>query len=67
MIGQLPTIKQHFLTLGDIIAGISYLINLHYHIGDLDDIDNLANRRVRLVGELIQNQMTLGFNRMKAN
>ena len=67
VIGQLPTIKQHFLTLGDIVAGISYLINLHYHIGDLDDIDNLANRRVRLVGELIQNQMVLGFNRMKAN
>ena len=40
----------------DIIASISYILNLNYGIGTIDDIDHLGNRRLRTVGELLQNQ-----------
>jgi len=54
------------LTREDIIATIRYLVNLREHgEGELDDIDNLGNRRVRLVGELLNNQMYLGFMRIE--
>lgn len=53
------------LTVEDIVASVSYLIGLYHDIGRLDDIDHLGKRRVRSVGELLQNQMRVGFTRME--
>ncbi|HEY9802312.1 MAG TPA: DNA-directed RNA polymerase subunit beta [Leptolyngbyaceae cyanobacterium] len=53
------------LTPGDILAAVDYLINLEYDIGSVDDIDHLGNRRVRSVGELLQNQVRVGLNRLE--
>ena len=49
----------------DLLAAVDYLINLHYGIGELDDIDHLKNRRVRSAGELIQNQIRVGLSRLE--
>ncbi|MDF5720382.1 MAG: DNA-directed RNA polymerase subunit beta [Rhizonema sp. PD37] len=53
------------LTSVDILAAVDYLINLEYDIGNTDDIDHLGNRRVRSVGELLQNQVRVGLNRLE--
>jgi DNA-directed RNA polymerase subunit beta len=53
------------LTQGDILSAIDYLINLEFDIGSTDDIDHLGNRRVRSVGELLQNQVRVGLNRLE--
>ncbi len=53
------------LTPQDILAAIDYLINLEFDIGTIDDIDHLGNRRVRSVGELLQNQVRVGLNRLE--
>ncbi|GFP35150.1 DNA-directed RNA polymerase subunit beta, partial [Candidatus Hakubella thermalkaliphila] len=53
------------LTQEDIIAIIQYLVHLHQGIGETDDIDHFGNRRVRTVGELIQNQVRIGLSRME--
>ncbi|WP_041243626.1 DNA-directed RNA polymerase subunit beta [Gloeobacter kilaueensis] len=53
------------LTPQDILASIDYLINLEFDIGSPDDIDHLGNRRVRSVGELLQNQVRVGLNRLE--
>ncbi|UBF29173.1 DNA-directed RNA polymerase subunit beta [Kovacikia minuta CCNUW1] len=53
------------LTPQDILAAIDYLINLEFDIGSIDDIDHLGNRRVRSVGELLQNQVRVGLNRLE--
>ncbi|PSB11428.1 DNA-directed RNA polymerase subunit beta [filamentous cyanobacterium CCP1] len=53
------------LTPQDILASIDYLINLEFDIGNIDDIDHLGNRRVRSVGELLQNQVRVGLNRLE--
>ncbi|HLP88266.1 MAG TPA: DNA-directed RNA polymerase subunit beta [Nostocaceae cyanobacterium] len=53
------------LTSIDILAAVDYLINLEYDIGNIDDIDHLGNRRVRSVGELLQNQVRVGLNRLE--
>ena len=53
------------LTREDIIASIEYLINLTYDEGSLDDIDHLGNRRIRSVGELLQNQFRVGLSRVE--
>ncbi|NLY87208.1 MAG: DNA-directed RNA polymerase subunit beta [Clostridiales bacterium] len=53
------------VVLDDIIASISYLLNLNYGIGEKDDIDHLGNRRLKTVGELLQNQCRIGFARME--
>ncbi|MGF1492941.1 MAG: DNA-directed RNA polymerase subunit beta [Microcoleaceae cyanobacterium] len=53
------------LTPTDILAAIDYLINLEYDLGETDDIDHLGNRRVRSVGELLQNQVRVGLNRLE--
>lgn len=53
------------LTPTDILAAINYLINLEHDVGSIDDIDHLGNRRVRSVGELLQNQVRVGLNRLE--
>ncbi len=53
------------LTPQDILASVDYLINLEFDIGSIDDIDHLGNRRVRSVGELLQNQVRVGLNRLE--
>ena len=53
------------ITTEDMIASISYLLNLDYGIGKVDDIDHLGNRRIRCVGELLQNQFRIGLMRLE--
>jgi len=53
------------ITPADIIASINYFINLLYGVGNTDDIDHLGNRRLRSVGELLQNQFRIGLSRME--
>ena len=57
---------QH-ITKEDIYASVNYLICLSHGIGKIDDIDHLGNRRLRSVGELLQNQIRIGFARMEKN
>ena len=57
-------IPKH-ITIDDIISSINYIINLDYGIGTTDDIDHLGNRRLRSVGELLQNQFRIGLSRME--
>jgi len=57
-------IPKH-ITKEDILASISYNMNLEYGIGTSDDIDHLGNRRIRAVGELLQNQYRIGLSRME--
>ena len=57
-------IPKH-ITTEDIIASISYLLNLDYGLGKVDDIDHLGNRRIRCVGELLQNQFRIGLTRLE--
>jgi len=49
----------------DIISSISYLLNLEHGLGEVDDIDHLGNRRIRCVGELLQNQFRIGLTRLE--
>jgi DNA-directed RNA polymerase subunit beta len=60
-----PNVKC--LMTADIIGTISYFINLMYSVGTTDDIDHLGNRRLRTVGELLQNQFRVGLTRMERN
>jgi len=53
------------LTPQDALAAIDYLINLKFDIGEIDDIDHLGNRRVRSIGELLQNQVRVGLTRLE--
>ena len=53
------------ITKEDMIASVNYLNNLAYGLGDIDDIDHLGNRRVRCVGELLQNQFRIGITRLE--
>ena len=64
-IGPDPFIKKKTVTLSDLYAFYSYYLNLFDNIGETDDIDMLGNRRVRTVGELIQNQFRIGLSRME--
>ena len=64
------TARKHDLSpkhiiMEDIIASVSYILNLNYGIGSVDDIDHLGNRRLRTVGELLQNQFRIGLARME--
>ena len=65
VIGNDQSIDTKRLTISDIYASVSYYINLHYGVGNYDEIDHLANRRVRQGGELIQNQFRVGVARME--
>ncbi|MCL2415883.1 MAG: DNA-directed RNA polymerase subunit beta, partial [Defluviitaleaceae bacterium] len=53
------------ITVDDMMASINYIITLDYGIGNKDDIDHLGNRRIRAVGELLQNQFRIGLSRME--
>ncbi|MDD3831154.1 MAG: DNA-directed RNA polymerase subunit beta [Clostridia bacterium] len=53
------------ITIDDIIASVSYNLNLKYGLGSIDNIDHLGNRRVRSVGELVQNQLRVGVARLE--
>ncbi len=53
------------IIIDDIIASVSYILNLSHGIGNVDDIDHLGNRRLRTVGELLQNQFRIGLARME--
>ncbi len=57
-------IPKH-VVMEDIVATISYYLNLCEGVGNVDDIDHLGNRRIRCVGELLQNQFRIGFSRME--
>ena len=57
-------IPKHIIK-DDIFASINYINNLCYGVGNTDDIDHLGNRRIRSVGELLQNQFRIGFSRME--
>ncbi len=57
-------IPKH-ITTEDMIASINYLLNLQYGLGKIDDIDHLGNRRIRCVGELLQNQFRIGLTRLE--
>jgi len=65
VIGIDTSIDEKRLTIPDIYGAVSYYLNLHDNIGNTDEIDNLGNRRVRQVGELIQNQFRTGVARME--
>lgn len=57
-------VPKHILQ-SDLFASVSYFIGLEYGIGSIDDIDHLGNRRLRSVGELLQNQFRIGLSRME--
>ena len=57
-------IPKH-ITLEDIFASVNYFLGLAHDVGSIDDIDHLGNRRIRSVGELLQNQFRIGFSRME--
>ena len=65
VIGNDQSIDAKTLTISDFYASVSYYLNLMDGIGHDDEIDHLANRRIRQVGELLQNQFKIGFSRME--
>ncbi|NLY10150.1 MAG: DNA-directed RNA polymerase subunit beta [Firmicutes bacterium] len=60
-----PDDEVKIITQEDILATINYLVNLPYGVGNIDDIDHLGNRRLKSVGELLQNQFRIGLSRME--
>src|SRR5690554_1055985 len=56
-----------FVAVSDIVASISYFLNLYEGLGHVDDIDHLGNRRLRLIGELLKNQFRIGLARAEKN
>ena len=65
LMSSISDLMPKHLTVEDIVASVSYTIGLEYGIGEKDDIDHLGNRRIRSVGELLQNQIRVGFSRME--
>ncbi len=59
------SIAPRYITEDDIVASVSYFLGLPHGIGHTDDIDHLGNRRIRAVGELLQNQMRIGLTRLE--
>lgn len=62
---HMDEISPRHITASDILATLSYQLNLYSGVGKTDDIDHLGNRRVRCVGELLQNQFRIGLSRME--
>ena len=65
VIGNDGTIDSKRLTISDVYAAVSYYLNLLHGVGNYDEIDHLGNRRIRQVGELLQNQFRIGISRME--
>ena len=63
--GKIKIKKGPSLTREDIVASLRYLVNLYRGIGYIDDIDHLGNRRIKTVGELLQDQFYIGLSRME--
>ncbi len=62
---DIPELIPKHITIEDIFASINYNIHLQYGLGNFDDIDHLGNRRIRAVGELLQNQYRVGLTRLE--
>ena len=67
VIGNDHRATELHITMADILASVSYFMNLYQNVGNLDDIDHLGNRRLRLIGELLKNQFRIGFAKLKKN
>ena len=65
VLGNDQSIEVRRLTISDVYAAVSYYLNLLEGVGNFDEIDHLGNRRVRQVGELLQNQFRIGVSRME--
>ena len=65
ILANIDKLVPNHITLDDIFAVTNYMFNLSHGVGNVDDIDHLGNRRIRCVGELLQNQFRIGFARME--
>ena len=65
LIGNDQSLEVKRLTISDVYASVSYYLNLLRGFGNIDEIDHLGNRRIRQVGELLQNQFRIGVSRME--
>ncbi len=65
LIDNVAALIPNHITIDDIFATVSYFLGLPHDVGTIDDIDHLGNRRIRSVGELLQNQFRIGFSRME--
>ena len=65
LIDNVTALIPNHITLDDIFASVNYFLGLPHEVGNIDDIDHLGNRRIRSVGELLQNQFRIGFSRME--
>ena len=65
IIGTDLSITKKHVTIPDVVATFSYMMNIIEGFGDTDDIDHLGNRRIRTIGELLQNQFRIGLSRME--
>ena len=67
LVGNDQKEDRNHVTVSDILAGVGYYMNLHEGVGQVDDIDHLGNRRLRLIGELLQNQFRIGLAKLEKN
>ena len=67
IIGHDSREERLHITVSDIIASVSYYLNLYDGVGKTDDIDHLSNRRLRLIGELLKNQFRIGLAKLEKN
>ncbi len=65
LVDNVTALIPNHVTLDDIFASVNYFLGLPHEVGTIDDIDHLGNRRIRSVGELLQNQFRIGFSRME--
>jgi len=62
---NLDQLSPKHIIIDDVVASVSYLLGLNHGVGNIDDIDHLGNRRLRSVGELLQNQIRIGLSRLE--